>query len=296
MPTFSYKDQEQLLNTATEILNYFNIDKWSFGGGTALAAKYFEHRMSFDIDIFMDDLSMLQKLLDSKEFIAEQLQICPKEDVETSAHNISFILSDEGAGLKIDFLCNEYITKIPYKQESVLGKDNINVQTPDEIIAKKMKYREIVTERDYVDFAYVQTTHNTIMDLKKQRIVSLERFIDIWEQFLEIEDSVFEKELAHLGAKDMETKECIKKQLKKVFNPSADVSIAYNESQGVISMDDWIEDDRELWETIEDYHTVNDIPIELFAEQLNKNKEDVTYRDIEELDNLSIKKILDAFQ
>lgn len=52
-----------LLNRAIKILDYAGIDisSWAIGGGTVLA-HYYNHRLSKDIDIFIDDMQLLNSL------------------------------------------------------------------------------------------------------------------------------------------------------------------------------------------------------------------------------------------
>ncbi len=165
MSEYDFSEQAALLEDAKYILEDYGIEGWSFGGGTALSCYYYNHRMSYDIDIFTEDRSSVQKLIDYKETICEGFGISV-EDTEVSNSGITFILSDIEHQLKLDFVESSYLTSEPFVTDEVLGLKNIKIQTPLEIIAKKVKHRKNITIRDYVDFAFVEKEHNIIY-LKK---------------------------------------------------------------------------------------------------------------------------------
>ena len=152
MNEYDFSEQAELLEDVTYILDDYNITDWSFGGGTALSCYHYNHRMSYDIDIFTEDISSVQKLIDYRETICEGFGISV-EDTEVSNSGITFILSDIEHQLKLDFVESSYLTSEPFVTDDVLGLENIKIQTPLEIIAKKVKHRKNITIRDYVDFA-----------------------------------------------------------------------------------------------------------------------------------------------
>lgn len=55
--THLYKNQIEALESFYPIIKASSIpiENISFGGGTALALYYFQHRLSFDIDLFLSD-------------------------------------------------------------------------------------------------------------------------------------------------------------------------------------------------------------------------------------------------
>ena len=70
MANYDFSIQKQLFEIAYQILEDYEIEAWSFGGGTALSYCYYRHRMSYDIDIFLEDYSAIAILLDNKGEIA----------------------------------------------------------------------------------------------------------------------------------------------------------------------------------------------------------------------------------
>ena len=126
---YNFQDQELLLEIALQICEDYEATEFSFGGGTLLSVAYYQHRMSYDIDIFTEDFAFIQNLLDNKLFIAKSLGI-DEHSIEASPSAITFILSHHGAGLKLDFIYGEAITDNPYKYIDVLNQNNLKVQTP----------------------------------------------------------------------------------------------------------------------------------------------------------------------
>ncbi|MEA3383634.1 MAG: nucleotidyl transferase AbiEii/AbiGii toxin family protein [Campylobacterota bacterium] len=193
---YNFKDQKQLLDIALQICEDYKASEYSFGGGTLLSVAYYQHRMSYDIDIFTEDFLFIQNLIDNKLLIAQSLGI-DEHNIEASPSAITFILSSNEAGLKLDFLYSEPITSKPYDYIDVLDQINLKVQTPQEVIARKIKYREILTVRDFVDFSYVQQNSNMMKELQKEIIdnVGIERYIEIVEQFTNMPIELLDTEL-----------------------------------------------------------------------------------------------------
>jgi len=62
MSEYDFSTQKDLFDIANQILTDYNIQEWSFGGGTALSYLYYQHRISYDIDIFSEDYSAINRL------------------------------------------------------------------------------------------------------------------------------------------------------------------------------------------------------------------------------------------
>lgn len=54
MSNYDFSVQKQLFEIVYQILEDYDISDWSFGGGTALSYCYYQHRMSYDIDILFN--------------------------------------------------------------------------------------------------------------------------------------------------------------------------------------------------------------------------------------------------
>ena len=83
MSEYDFSTQKDLFDIANQILTDYNIQEWSFGGGTALSYLYYQHRISYDIDIFSEDYSAINRLVENREEIANNLGIPPLQ-VEAS--------------------------------------------------------------------------------------------------------------------------------------------------------------------------------------------------------------------
>lgn len=123
------------------------IDKWSFGGGTAMMLQI-GHRQSEDIDIFLEDpqlLSYLDPKLHDFEF-----EIMPSDYQGDGAHFLKLAFDRIG---EIDFIVSASLTQAPSTRRKVGGED-VEVETIAEIIAKKVHYRGAhITPRDIFDIA-----------------------------------------------------------------------------------------------------------------------------------------------
>jgi len=122
------------------------VHRWTFGGGTVLMRKH-HHRLSKDVDIFIDDPQFLGYLTPRLSPAAEALTTDYTEDA-----NFVKLRFPEG---EVDFVVAAPLTSTPTCEEDILGKPFL-VERSGEIIAKKVWYRGAeFTARDIVDFATV---------------------------------------------------------------------------------------------------------------------------------------------
>lgn len=136
-----------IVDAATATIGTFT---WSFGGGTALMRKY-GHRLSKDIDIFVRDPQLLGHLNPRLSPAAEEVTSVYEEGTEFVKLHL--------AGGEIDFIGTGWLTENPFQPELVLGR-TVNVETPAEIIAKKIRYRaDTFKARDLFDLAAVLEHH-----------------------------------------------------------------------------------------------------------------------------------------
>ena len=136
-----------LLDRAIKILDYANIDisSWAIGGGTVLA-HYYNHRLSKDIDIFIDDMQLLSSLSPRFNDISENA-----DDYDEMANYISLAFP-EG---KVDFIVGSQLTNFKSQKQLFLGYD-VYLEDAVEIVAKKMYYRgSAAMTRDIFDLAVV---------------------------------------------------------------------------------------------------------------------------------------------
>lgn len=145
---------------------------WSFGGGTVLMLKH-RHRFSKDVDIFVPDPQCLG-------FLTPRLN----DQAEVSTHgydeqtNSLKIYYAEG---EVDFVAAGPITAAPFERLVIMGR-TINVETPTEIVAKKIKFRATdFKARDIFDLALVlerETSARPALTalLQQQKDILRERF------------------------------------------------------------------------------------------------------------------------
>jgi len=122
------------------------VDEWTFGGGTVLMRRH-RHRLSKDIDIFIDNPDFLGYLNPRLSDIAESLTTDYVEDTEY----IKLRFPDG----EIDFVVAAPLSQHPANLETVLGRPFL-VETSTEIVAKKIWHRgQQFTARDIFDLAMV---------------------------------------------------------------------------------------------------------------------------------------------
>jgi len=137
-----------LFKLATRILSNEKVlkNQWSFGGGTALMT-YYNHRKSKDVDIFLSDVQLLTRFTPRlNDYVAERVD----DYTEMSSYLKLKIKQQE-----IDFIVAPFLTQRPTTMKLIGGKQ-VNVETPEEIVIKKIFYRaDSFKTRDVFDLAVV---------------------------------------------------------------------------------------------------------------------------------------------
>ena len=120
---------------------------WTFGGGTALA-QILGHRVSYDVDIFLDSSASLKKLAPNMNPVTKAL--C--DTWQWPGKYLKLILRNVG---EIDFLNAPTYTDDPTYPLSFDGRI-IPAERSAEIVTKKLVYRaSTYTARDTFDLAAV---------------------------------------------------------------------------------------------------------------------------------------------
>jgi len=159
------------MNLALNVLSDLSPEmKWSLGGGTALAL-HLNHRVSFDIDIFFEHPGALKELMRNPK--TKQLS----DDREFPGNYLK-IIRPEG---EIDFILALNVTD-KFCQTYNFEGEHINIETPIEIIAKKIKYRgSKFTLRDVYDLSAVIKTTPDILE----RLADLEELSMTFEKIFQ---------------------------------------------------------------------------------------------------------------
>lgn len=145
----------ELFDQAQKIISQANskftvLDRWSFGGGTALMLQI-HHRESFDVDIFIDDAQVLPYLNPQAQGFA--LDINPDAYTSDGTRALKIVFKDIG---EIDFIAATHLTSDPTKEREIRGQ-KVYLETPAEIVAKKIFYRGASMQpRDMFDIACVR--------------------------------------------------------------------------------------------------------------------------------------------
>jgi len=150
----------------------------------------------------LEDYSEIQHLLAFGEEVAQNLAI-NSSHIQSSPTGVKFILNKESHGLKLDFVYSPALTKEPFVVKKVFGVFDVKVQTPQEIIAKKLKFREKATIRDFIDYAIVKEKDKVLSRLKSQGIVDIDRYFDVIDKFDSLAKHIFDEELRWLMLKEM---------------------------------------------------------------------------------------------
>jgi len=125
---------------------------WTFGGGTSLAIDL-GHRVSYDIDAFVDSAKIIHRLVPVENTVTRMICWNPeteRADFRYSGHYLKLIVKGVG---EIDFLnasplLEEATTPFEYKGRAIAR------ERPAEVIAKKIYYRgSLFKGRDVFDLA-----------------------------------------------------------------------------------------------------------------------------------------------
>lgn len=142
---------ETLFKRALELIDSVarsgaRFEPWSFGGGTVLMRRH-RHRFSKDIDIFVPDPQYLNHVTPRLNDTAESMT----GDYVEAANSLKLVFP-EG---EIDFIASAPLTANPTTVEKLFDRD-VSVETPTEIIAKKVWHRAVEFKaRDMFDLALV---------------------------------------------------------------------------------------------------------------------------------------------
>ena len=234
---YDFSTQKELFFIAYQILQDYSISDWSFGGGTALSAVYYNHRMSYDIDIFFKDYSAIQKIISVQKEICKNLGI---DELATDASPTGITFYLEGGSLKLDFVYSPALTSNPYNYKTVFGFKEIKTQTPLEIIAKKLKFREKATIRDFVDYAVSQEQDEIMSKLKYEGIVDIERYFEVIEKFDKFDAKVFNAELKLLFPNKEICKDDFANTIRSIMKPGSQIKIAIDSNGEIVAFDEFI--------------------------------------------------------
>lgn len=164
-----------------ETLNYFINDAYPnlpiqdtsqvrFGGGTALAIYYFQHRLSFDVDLFVQDPQFIA-YLSPKHWIEDSQTFGDQEYIDFANH--IRVLSSKSK-IKLDVLvAQDNLANCLVDDSKKIFTTTIHVESIEDIIAKKIVHRRASNfTRDIIDIGIAIEKENILEKLLKIEAIS----------------------------------------------------------------------------------------------------------------------------
>ena len=189
---YDFTPQKDMMYAALYLLDKHNLaDVSALGGGTALAAYYWNHRYSTDIDIFThskQDISLLFRSSKWDNKFKNMMDAIGYKNSKMHPIYTEFVFEDD---FKMQFLSVDDKTENPYNRVSLWDIDML-VESVEEIIAKKIYFRAHKgNARDLFDIAIAIHKDPVILD---KLIIPLEKI----EELLYTLNTIHEEEkLAH---------------------------------------------------------------------------------------------------
>ncbi|HUH43417.1 MAG TPA: nucleotidyl transferase AbiEii/AbiGii toxin family protein [Sulfurimonas sp.] len=167
---------------------------WVFGGGTALAMFHFNHRKSFDVDIFITEAQVFD-FLNPKWYIDETALFDQNEyRFDGMKNHVQLKTKDD---IKVDFLLNEAIINKPILNTIIPLEFKLYYESIEDIIAKKVKWRkEDNLTRDIFDLAVAISKNDDILkDLIESRFISYDDLDKLNESLNSLNQDIYNLEL-----------------------------------------------------------------------------------------------------
>jgi hypothetical protein len=148
------------------------VPNWVLGGGTALMI-HTKHRISKDIDAFIDDPQYLPFL--SPRLAGESVWACRRFD--ESPHHLKLVFP-EG---EVDFIVAASVTALPATRRNIDISDveeglshMVDVEHPVETALKKLRYRgSMLTVRDIFDVSVVDNLFHDLLREHLSKVATL---------------------------------------------------------------------------------------------------------------------------
>lgn len=175
--TKQIKALNDLVGECKRLLPNNDLSFLRFGGGTALAIYYFQHRKSFDIDLFVTDPQLLN-YLSPKHWIDDSSTFNTAKYIDLANH--IRLLTKEN--IKIDILVSQDFISHPIIDNSqAFFDETIYVESLEDILAKKIVYRKDQNKsRDIIDLSVALYHDEFIFEkLLKYEAVSLQDLRDL---------------------------------------------------------------------------------------------------------------------
>jgi len=144
------KALNDLISECKKLLPNNDLSFIRFGGGTALAIYHFQHRKSFDIDLFVTDPQILG-YLSPKHWLEDSRLFNTAKYIDLANH--IRLLTKEN--IKIDILVSQdFIGHAIIDNSQAFFHESIYVESLEDVLAKKIVYRKDQNKsRDIIDLS-----------------------------------------------------------------------------------------------------------------------------------------------
>ncbi|QOY51964.1 nucleotidyl transferase AbiEii/AbiGii toxin family protein [Candidatus Sulfurimonas baltica] len=193
-----YNEQIHALNSfIKDVYQYLPNQDHSlirFGGGTALAIYYFQHRLSFDIDLFVTDVQVLN-YLSPKHWIEETSNFNNSKYIDLSNH---IRVLEKKNNIKVDVLVTQDSSMDYLLDDSrAIFSSDVYVESIEDIIAKKIVYRRNDNlTRDIIDIAIsIKHADNILEKLFIAEKINREDIQDLYNSIERLDRETFNEEI-----------------------------------------------------------------------------------------------------
>lgn len=183
--TKQIKALNDLVHECKKLLPNNDLSFMRFGGGTALAIYHFQHRKSFDIDLFVTDPQILN-YLSPKHWIDDSSTFNTAKYMDLANH--IRLLTKEN--IKIDILVSQdFISHPIIDNTQAFFHETIYVESLEDILAKKIVYRKDQNKsRDIIDLSVALYHDEFIFEkLLKYEAVTLQDLSDLHDALLRLD-------------------------------------------------------------------------------------------------------------
>lgn len=184
----NYKEQiEALIEFYPIIKNAINSgvskDFIKFGGGTALAMYYFQHRLSFGIDLFLSNQQSLPYF--SPKLWIDDFDFFNDSECTDKFNHIGVVTKTE---IKLAILIDENLTNKYIDDSREIFPFDVYIETIEDIISKKIVFRKQDNKtRDIFDIGVaINKNKNLFIDILTLKKIELQDLIDLHEALLKL--------------------------------------------------------------------------------------------------------------
>lgn len=193
-----YSEQIHALNSFIEDAYRFlpnqDYSTIRFGGGTALAIYYFQHRLSFDIDLFVTNIQILN-YLSPKHWIDETDKFNTSKYIDLSNH---IRVLEKKNNIKVDVLVSQSASSNYLLDDTKdIFNSDVYVESIEDIIAKKIVYRRNDNlTRDIIDIAIaIKLKDDILQNMLESGLINKQDLKELKNSLEHLDRATFEEEI-----------------------------------------------------------------------------------------------------